>query len=98
MTQAALNFDARDPELKRVSSRTEKAIIQFLRLRQGSTGVRSAMFRAEDLHRFVSRQTGKNAPASADRVLRHLRQQGVVDYVVVNRAQSLYRVTGVNHD
>ena len=33
------------------------------------------------------------APASADRILRLLRAEGRVDYVVENRRASLYRIT-----
>lgn len=36
------------------------------------------------------------APASPDRVLRNLRQQGRIGYKLVSRRQSLYRATGVS--
>jgi hypothetical protein len=35
------------------------------------------------------------APDSPSRILRELRKQGRVDYIVVNRAASLYRVVAV---
>jgi hypothetical protein len=41
----------------------------------------------------VLRETGIAAPASADRILRDLRQKGVIDYKVLGRRASLYAVT-----
>ena len=46
-----------------------------------------AHFTAENLRSFVGEGA---APASADRVLRALRQQGIINYRVVDRANSLY--------
>ena len=53
-----------------------------------------AQFHAEDLHHYVKNRHG-GAPASADRILRLLRREGQLDYVVVDRADSLYRVTSL---
>lgn len=48
-------------------------------------------FHMEELRRrFPDR-----APDSAGRILRLLRQKGVIDYVVVNRGQSHYRLVDV---
>jgi hypothetical protein len=50
----------------------------------------------EELREFLSAARIAFAPASPDRILRQLRQQGALDYVVVNRAASLYLITRVN--
>ena len=53
-------------------------------------------FHADELQAHVHRHTaGCSAPGSADRILRDLRRKGRVSYVVVNRAQSLYRILSV---
>jgi len=53
-------------------------------------------FHADDMRRYVAeRVNGYIAPASADRILRDLRQKGVVNYKVTNRRQSLYRALPV---
>jgi hypothetical protein len=53
-------------------------------------------FRVTDLHTFVADKLGGYvAPGSPDRIMRHLRQKRLVDYVVVNRRQSLYRAVPV---
>ncbi len=97
MTQAAFNFDSRtavvlsDMEqadnLDRVATRIQNAIVQFCDLYCGRT------FHADQLRAFVTERVGTVAPGSADRVLRAMRQRGLVSYEVVNRAKSLYRVT-----
>ncbi len=51
-------------------------------------------FHADELRAFVIRASGA-APASPDRILRLLRADGTIDYVVVNRRASLYRVTSL---
>lgn len=80
------------PYLEAVAGRISDAIVAFCRKRVGQE------FHADDLRRFVSVATGTNAPASSDRVLRDLRQRGVIVYTVVNRAKSLYRVDKVRHE
>ena len=74
--------------LNTVTARIADSIINYAR-----THVRE-QFHASDLRRFVNTDVGC-APSSADRVLRNLRQMGVVDYTVVNRAQSLYKINAV---
>lgn len=51
-------------------------------------------FRISELTAYVLGRSVR-APASPDRILRQLRLDGVVNYEVVNRAQSLYRIRGV---
>ena len=78
-----------ESNLERVSERIAGAIMQF---RQNCAVYNRDEFRAEDLRMFVFRSCcGHMAPGSADRVLRSLRSQKKLDYVVVNRRQSIYR-------
>jgi len=72
-----------------VSSRIGMSIIEFCRTEVGH------QFYAEDLRKWVDLRAGPVAPGSADRILRDLRQRGFIDYVVVNRAHSLYQLTGL---
>jgi hypothetical protein len=48
-------------------------------------------FHMEDLRRFVLREVPTTAPDSPGRILRELRSDGRLDYVVLNRRQSLYQ-------
>jgi hypothetical protein len=55
-------------------------------------------FHVEQLRRYVRDYTPDVAPDSPGRILRELRLEGRLDYVVVNRRQSLYQfrvVTGL---
>ena len=70
--------------LDRVSDRIAGAITAFLASRD--------TFTADELRRAVRERCGEVAPGSPDRVLRDLRQRGVVAYEVVSRKASLYRV------
>lgn len=72
------------PHLDRVSDRIAGAITTFLASRD--------TFHADELRRAVKERCGEVAPGSPDRILRDLRQRGVVAYELVNRAKSLYRV------
>jgi hypothetical protein len=71
-----------DKNQKRPSSRTSQAVIEFCRDHE--------RFRVAELHEFVARKTGGTAPGTADRVLRCLRNLGVISYEVVGR--NLYQV------
>jgi hypothetical protein len=72
-------------QLARVTGRIGESVMAFCRSRVGQT------FRAADLAAFVMADCG-GAPASADRVMRHLRAQGFIDVQLVDRAGSLYAV------
>ena len=76
-------FEQQQVHLERVTSKLAQAILRFVESRQ--------QWHAEELHDYVRREA-QAAPASADRVLRALRQDGHVNYRVVNRRQSLYEV------
>lgn len=85
-------FDAQQPEeLARVTGAIGKAIIGFLRARLNNG---MTEFHADELRQWV-RAALPTAPASADRVLRDLRSAGIVNYQVVNRRASLYRILNV---
>ena len=88
VSQDAFNFDGQQENLERVSSRIGWAIVQFCR--------EHPRFHADELRKAVERETGIAAPASADRILRDLRQKGVIAYTVLSRRESLYEVNSVN--
>lgn len=77
-------------ELARVDSHIHSLVLNYCRAHVGRH------FYMKDLARFVYESTkGMTAPDSAGRILRDLRQRGVVRYDVVNRSKSLYRVVEV---
>lgn len=83
-----MNFgfaEEQNRNLDRVRSRIGRAIIAFLSSRTS--------FRADELRQYVASQAGVAlAPGSSDRVLRDLRQSGLINYRVLSRRQSLYEV------
>jgi hypothetical protein len=83
-TRMAL-LDSNQPHLESVSDRIGPAIIEFMSAHNGQ------QFHADDLMKFVEDRCGKAAPESAGRVLRKLRHDGIVNYVVEDRGRSLYR-------
>ena len=82
-----------ESELVRVRHRIGVAICDALATR---LALHRPEFFAEELRREVAaRIAQKAAPGSADRILRDLRQRGVLDYVVLSRRRSHYRVVRV---
>ena len=78
-------------QLNRVAATTSEAILEFIRQRLSDPETKGA-FTADQLRFYVNNTVvGGVSPSSADRVLRMLRQKGSLDYVVLNRAKSLYR-------
>jgi hypothetical protein len=75
--------------MQRVSDNIADLVWYFCKARVGR------QFHAADLVTYVRAFASPVAPDSPSRILRDLRRRGLVDYVVVSRAQSLYRVTGV---
>lgn len=75
-----------DENLERVKDRIGNATIEFFE------DEKRTEFFADELRRFVIAHVGKIAPGSPDRVMRDLRQRGVIDYEVVSRRHSLYRI------
>ena len=81
-----------DDNLERVKSKIGKAIIAFITHVYATRTDRR--FHMNELATHVSTET-HTAPASPDRILRELRRDGLVDYVVVSRKNSLYEVTAI---
>lgn len=83
--------EQQDIEFSRVADKIGAIILRFFssRLAQGLPE-----FRAEQLHAYVSREH-KTAPDSANRIMRSLRQGLAVDYLVVSRRESRYRILSV---
>lgn len=79
---------------ERVARKITWAIIDFMRRRLASGRLN---FKADDLRRYAIGAVGAQmvAPGSPDRIMRQLRQGGTVDYVLVSRSKSLYRVVFV---
>jgi len=69
----------------RVYSRIAPAIMDFAAAYAGR------LFHADDLRRYVVNRLPEVAPDSPGRILRVLRQEGRLDYVVVDRSLSLYQ-------
>jgi hypothetical protein len=100
VTQATLDFtigevvregarSEQDKELARVSSGIAKHILAFCKWK----GV-GATFRTSELNDFVCLRTENHvAPGSSDRVLRDLRMKRLLDYEVLSRRASLYKIT-----
>ena len=84
--------DGHRANLERVSNNISQIVADFCRrrFREGRSE-----FRMTDLTSYVSARSAI-APDSAGRILRDLRKRKVVGYTVVNRAQSLYKLTEVS--
>ena len=78
----------REMEFDRVRAAIGDSIVRFLKERLASGRVQ---FHADELRRYVT-AVHPTAPASADRILRSLRQDGVIAYQCVDRSKSLYEV------
>lgn len=78
-----------------MSKQTEKTnigplVVSFLKERKRN---KAREFYIEELRNYVWDNKDTNfAPTSPDRILRDLRQKGVVKYKVIDRARSLYKV------
>jgi hypothetical protein len=74
---------SQEENLDRVTQKISAAVMEFCRPERE--------FRMTQLAEFVSARVGL-APDSAGRVLRSLRQSGKIDYEVINRQNSVYRI------
>ncbi len=81
MREADLQRDC----LESVSSRIAKHVLQFATTYCGLT------FHSSQLHKYVADRVDIS-PGSADRIMRDLKQKGLLNYTVVNRAKSLYKM------
>jgi hypothetical protein len=78
--------DSQGEHLERVRSRIGWVVIEFCE--------EGRYFHAQDLRDFVVERL-KVAPASPDRILRDLRQRGLLNYEVIDRRASYYHVLPV---
>src|ERR1019366_10827837 len=82
-------------QLNRVAATTKEAILEFIGQRLNDTNSHGA-FTADQLRFYVNNSvTGGVSPSSADRVLRQLRQENKLNYIVLNRGKSLYRAVPI---
>jgi hypothetical protein len=83
-------------QLNRVAATAGEAILDFIKQRLADT-VNNGAFTADQLRFYVNNNVvGGVSPSSADRVLRMLRQQNKLNYIVLNRGKSLYRAMPVS--
>jgi len=75
--------------LTRVTDNIGATVVEFCQRRLGSG------FCAAELRGYVTQRHPLIAPESPGRILRELKKRGVVDYELVSRAQSLYRMVSV---
>lgn len=78
-------------DLSRVEEKLDDTIMAFLgqRLRTGLTD-----FHMGDLVDFVQKRSAV-APDSASRILRSLRLRKLIDYTLLSRSDSLYRIRSI---
>ena len=74
-------------QIKRVRSKIGQAIVDFC--------ADHPTFYADNLRAYVALRCGSTAPASADRILRDLRRKDILNYEVISRTNSHYRVLPV---
>ena len=78
-------------ELSRVKTNISELVEAFV-LCRWQTG--QPRFHMRDLHDYIFTRT-HIAPASPDRILRQLRQEGKFDYKVIDRRSSCYQITAI---
>jgi hypothetical protein len=76
--------------LERVSHKIADAVLFWCQWRLATS---NPDFRMADLQAYVCEQIAGVSPDSPSRILRMLRRSGRINYVVVSRSQSLYRLT-----
>jgi hypothetical protein len=80
-------------ELGRVKTNIGELVESFI-LHRWQTG--QPRFHMRDLHDYIFTRT-HIAPASPDRILRQLRQEGKFDYKVIDRRASCYQITTIGN-
>lgn len=74
-------------DIERVSTAIARHVTDFVRSHRD--------FHGEELRQYVfDHVDGYVSPGSPDRILRDLRQKGVISYQLVSRSRSLYRSLG----
>jgi hypothetical protein len=84
-----LKYREQAQHLDRVASKIESAILFFCRARiqMGAND-----FTMNDLVKYVLQRVPNTAPDSPSRILRSLKNRGLVSYEVKSRKDSLYRL------
>ena len=80
--------------MTQLAATTKEAILDFIKQRLADTENNGA-FTSGQLRFYVQNNTGGVSPSSSDRVLRMLRQENKINYIVLNRGKSLYRAVPV---
>lgn len=83
--------DPQQENIARVRARITASVVAFWSERVEGDPV----FTAAELRTYVEARHSGLAPDSPSRILRQLRQEGVVNYVLESRAASRYRATAV---
>lgn len=76
-----------DAQLDRVSKRIRGALLAFFMTRTPGTE-----YHGEDLRRHIAGQCGDVAPDSARRIASMMKREGSINYELVDKTRSLYRV------
>jgi hypothetical protein len=82
--------ERQDANLERVNGKVCAAVLEFWAARLAPGGMRQ--FHMQELTAWVARNV-PIAPDSAGRILRLMRQKGLIEYRVVRRSDSLYEVS-----
>ena len=69
-----------------------KLVERFIRMREKAGELE---FHADDLRSYVDSKLANKTPASPDRILRDLRADSKINYIVLNRRESLYKIVPV---
>lgn len=85
-------FEQRE-NISRVHNKIAPIISQFFHDR----GI-GHQFHVDELRRYVARHYPVNAPDSAGRIMRDMRERKWIGYEVLNRRASLYRITKPKED
>ena len=95
--QPCLNFEPRTEQqrqIKRVGGRIGEIVLEFCRTWYRKQG--QAEFHMRLVFEYVDQRSGKHvAPDSSRRIFNLLKATGCIDYELVSRSQSLYRITRV---
>lgn len=82
-----------DPNMQTVSARIGQIVQAFVQAKLANPV--NSEFTAGELRLTVLSQITKIAPGSPDRILRSLRQQKKLNYVLLSRVKSLYKAIPV---
>lgn len=86
-------------QLNRVVPKLKDVIVEACFIRYYYTNRmngKTAVIKLREIQEYVSLKITNVVSDSVSRVLRELRKQGVIDYEVIDRKNSLYWIKGVN--